>query len=132
MTNPVFPTLPSGSLSDSSKYSVTAEDPSMSTPLEGGYTTTRARFTRRPRRTFGVGYTEITGADKQALEDFWDLVMGGAAIFDWTSNEDGITRAVRFTSQQSGSGNSGTPFTWSYKGIGATRLWDCSFFVQEA
>ena len=80
-----FPTLPSGKSFDSSKYSVTPSDPGMRQEVEGGYVITRARFTRKPPRTFDCALTNITQADKDVLEAFWDTTRGTSRAFSWTS-----------------------------------------------
>ena len=125
MTNPVFPTLSTGS--DSSKHSVTQEDVSIRTELEGGYVSSRPRHTRQPRRTFTVGYTEIGDADRYLLNTFYDQMKGGSVIFEWTDPEtkmfdpDGLTYQVRFKG----------PLKWNYKGIGLARLWTVEFEVEQ-
>lgn len=127
MSSTAFPTLPSGALPsgvkpDSSNHGEQLEDPSMRAQLEGGYVFTRARHTRAPRTTWPVKYTEIHQADKNTLKDFWTVTKGGALIFDWVNPEDGLTYQVRFKE----------PMAFSYKGIGTTKLWDCSFSVEQA
>ena len=79
-----FPTLPSGSKLDSSKFEVTYGDTTMRQEIEGGYTFTRPRTTRRRRKMFRCGYTDITEADdgNSALP----LLKAGAFDFlitDW-------------------------------------------------
>lgn len=122
MPNPIFPALPSGKTQDSSKYEVSKKDPAMRAEMEGGYVVSRARTTRRPTRLFKTGFTSITGADKQVLDDFYDLVAGGSVIFDWTDPSSGLVYAVRFTGS----------FGFKYAGRGATSLWDCSFELEQA
>jgi hypothetical protein len=123
MPNPVFPVLAGGTRPDSSQYEVSLEDPSMSAPTEGGYEFTRARHTRAPRRSFKVGYRQLTDAQKVALVNFWDsTVKGGSVIFDWLNHEDNVTYAVRFKGE----------LTFKYVGMGNLKLWDCSFAVKQA
>ena len=88
-----FPTLVSSQ--DSKKYRVELDDNTMSEELEGGYTVTRARTTRRARRTWNIGYTEITDADKIALENFFGQVLN-AVIFNWTNTENNVVYQARF------------------------------------
>lgn len=120
MTTPTFPTLSDNM--DSSKYSIELEDNTMSDALEGGYTVTRARTTRRLRLTFKGGYTNITDTDKGLLMAFLNTTSVGALIFNWTNTEDGITYMVRFK---------GVP-AFKYVGRLNYRRWDCDFVLQQA
>lgn len=121
MTAPTFPTLPSGALPDSSKFEFTLEDNTMAEELEGGYTATRARTTRRARRSYKVVYTFLPDADRVAIEDFWKSVTGGI-IFIWTNPQSGAAEDVRFK---------GKP-TFRYVGRLTEQRWDCDFEVQQA
>jgi phage-related protein len=122
MPAPIFPTLPSGSLPDSSKFEIELEDNTVSEELEGGYTITRARTTRRGRRIYKVGFTFITEADRAALEQFWETTSGNALIFVWTNPQDNVQQNVRFKG------------TLSFKYVGrlSEQRWDCDFKVQQA
>lgn len=122
MTNPVFPTLPSGFKLDSAKYEVSRIDPSMSAQMDGGYSVTRARHTRKPRYTFRVAYTDITNADKTVLDAFYDTVRGGSVIFDWIDPASTVSFSVRLKS----------PLSFKYVGYGLNRRWDCSFDLEQA
>ena len=120
MSNPVFPVLKMGQ--DSKYYKVSIEDPSMKTPMDGGYVVSRAKHTRKPRRTFTTGFTQLTNADRQILESFYDSVRGGSVIFDWTDPINNQTFQVRFASE----------FAFQYTGVGVSQLWDVSFTLQQA
>ena len=126
MTNPVFPTLSTGQ--DSKYFSVEIEDVALKSSVEAGYVVSRPKTTRKARRNFTSGFTEIIDADKVILETFYDLVKGGSVIFDWTDPSSGmngqtpVVYSVRF--------DGGLKFT--YKGIGKTKLWDVTFAVKQA
>lgn len=120
MTTPIFPTLTSNM--DSSKYSIELDDNTMSEELEGGYTVTRARTTRRIRKTFKIGYTYITDADKALLEAHFSATAVGALIFSWVNTEDGLTYLVRIKGKVG----------FKYVGTLGYRRWDCDFAVQQA
>jgi hypothetical protein len=122
MPYPVYPTLPSDADPDSSKYAVELEDNTVSYDMEGGYTVTRARTTRRKRKTWSIGYTYIDDADRAAIEAHWQAMSGNAVIFEWTNPEDSVLYLVRFKG----------PLEFTYKGRGATKRWDCSFKLQQA
>lgn len=109
---------------DSSQYEVEIEDVSMSSKSEGGYEFTRKRHTRRPRRTWKVGYQVLKSAEKQAIQDHWDAMGGGSLIFSWLNHQDGQTYQVRF--------KPGSSLTFKYVGKGDNQLWNCSFVVVEA
>lgn len=113
-----------GQRPDSRKYSVAMDDSTITAPTEGGYEFTRLRFTRKPRKTWTVGYTEITNANKELFRVFWeDVAKGGSVIFDWHNHEDGLTYAVRFL---------GDSIKFEYQGIGPTKLWTFSFSLKQA
>ncbi|MFM0095681.1 hypothetical protein PQQ87_08710 [Paraburkholderia nemoris] len=131
MTNPVFPNIVSAEPvspqmstgEDSKNFGIEYEDPSMQTKMDGGYVVSRAKFTRTPRRTWTSGYTSISNSDKQILSNFYQSVMGGSVIFDWTSPQDGQIYQVRFISGS---------LKFRYTGIGTSQLWDVTYQVQEA
>lgn len=80
---------------DNAKYGEEQSDPALRAKMEGGYVVTRPRHTRRPRRTWKIGFTDIRDADKTALQVFWDSVRGGSEAFNWTvpvSNEAVVVR----------------------------------------
>ena len=115
-----FPTLSDDM--DSSKFSYELEDNTVSDQLEGGYTVTRSRTTRRSRKTFKGGYTYISNADKLLLEAHWTAMSGMAKIFYWSNVQDGTVYSVRFHEKLS----------FKYVGRGAFQRWDCDFSLQEA
>ena len=119
MTTAVFPVLSTKPDSASAKRSL--EDPSMSVEMEGGYTYTRARFTRTPRKKWSIKYTFISDADKLLLESFWNTVMGGSESFFWTDDYNSTQYAVRFKGE----------ISFIYKGRGGNHRWDVSFDLEE-
>jgi hypothetical protein len=116
-----YVTLPSGAQIDSSKFSVELLDNTMRQDVEGGYTYTRARTTRRLRRVFKCTYSFLPNADKTALEGFWNTVKGNAISFDWTSPQNNVLYTVRFK------GN----LEFRFVGRGSAQFWDCSFELEE-
>jgi hypothetical protein len=122
VTNPTFP-ADLAPEQDSKYYGVDHEDVALRTKVDGGYVVSRAKHTRRPRRTFSTGFTSIGEAQRQTLVDFYEAVKGGSVIFDWTDPITGDTIAVRFA-------EGGLPF--KYVGMGPTKLWDVQFKLEEA
>lgn len=121
MTNPVFPTLSQGQ--DSSLYSVETEDPSLKTPLEGGYVVSRAKHTRTPRKTFKTGFTMLKNTDKATLDAFYSgSARGGSVIFDWTDPASAVVYQVRFLEKLS----------YRYTGVGTSQRWDVAFSLEQA
>lgn len=120
MANPVFPTMTKEQ--DSKFYQKELENVAMTTPMDGGYVVSRAKHTRKPRRTYKTGYSGILNADRQKLEDFWDLVKGGSVIFDWKDPISLATIQVRFSEKLS----------FKYVGIGVSQLWDVSITLDQA
>jgi hypothetical protein len=91
----VFPTL-------SAKPSCTgweeqlAFDPTIRSRSEGGYTKTRARYTRIPMQ-WQLKYRYLSAADKATLQTFERVtVLCGADSFTWTNPDDGSEKIVRF------------------------------------
>jgi len=119
MTNPIFPTMDKEQ--DSKFYTVKQEDKSLKTEMDGGYVVSRAKHTRKPRKTWTTGYTGIGNADKQRLMDFYDEV-NGSVIFDWTDPVSKAVFQVRFTSQPE----------FKYTGLGVAQLWDVQLELQQA
>ena len=119
MSNPQFPTLSKGQ--DSKHFDFTPEDPSLQTPMDGGYMASRAKHTRTPRLTFKSGFTEITNDDKNALMSFYNQVKGGSVIFDWIHPVDGTTYSVRFKGK----------LNFVYAGIGSTARWNVTFTIEQ-
>jgi len=126
MTNPVFPTLSTGQ--DSRHYTMTQEDPAIKSEMEGGYVVSRPRHTRKPRKKFTGGFTEIRDADKALLEAFYDTVRGGSLIFDWTDPQSAMNGGTPKVYQVRFEGE----LRFTYKGIGPTKLWDVTFTLQQA
>ena len=122
MTNPAFPVLSRGQ--DSKFYTVTQENPALSTKIEGGYVVSRPKHTRKPRKTFTTGFTGLSTNDRATLQAFYDTVRGGSMVFDW---QDPITLNVYQVRFQ---GEDGLQF--KYVGMGNQRLWDVSFSLQQA
>lgn len=122
MTTPVFPTLPSGEASDSSKFEVAKTDPSMRAEMEGSYVVSRARHTRKPLRIFKTGYTGINNADKAVLDNFYDTVRGGSVVFSWTDPTSLLVYSVRFKGA----------LGFKYVGFGLNQMWDCAFELEQA
>lgn len=120
MTNPVFPTMDKDQ--DSRFYSVDLEDKAMKSQMDGGYVVSRAKHTRRPRRSFKTGFTGILNADRARLEAFYELVGGGSVVFDWTDPIEQKVYQVRF----------GAALSFKYSGIGIAQLWDVQIQLEQA
>jgi len=72
-----------------------AHDPAIRSQSEGGYVTSRARFTRIARK-WTVSYRWMSQANMNTLKAFEDARAGGADSFTWTNPEDSTTYTVRF------------------------------------
>lgn len=110
---------------DSSKFQETiAEDPAISSQMEGGWTPTRPRFTRRPPNTYALSFTDISDADKQALQQLYTDTRGGSEIISgWTHPTSGAAINVRF--------KQGSVPAYAYKGYGGNHRWDVSGVILE-
>lgn len=121
MANPVFPPAGVTTPQDTQYYSAgNPEDPTIRGEMEGGYTVTRPRFTKKPRRTFMTGWSILTQTQVDALNTFWDT-NGGWNIVDWTDPVTSTVKSVRFTK----------PFEIEYIGIGPTKLYRVSVEMKE-
>lgn len=96
MSENTFPTL--SKLPDEQFYNEEYQDTAMRSKTEGGYVFTRPRTTRRPRRIFTTGYTNLPHADKETLRQFWDAMRGGSDAFLWTNPTTNEAVLVRFKS----------------------------------
>lgn len=122
MSNPQFPTLSTGS--DSALYALELEDVALKTKIDGGYVVSRAKHTRKPRKTFTTGYTDLKPADKTLIQDFYENVAkGGSVVFDWTDPASSTVYQVRFVDG---------PLQWKYTGIGPTQRWQVQFRLEQA
>ena len=79
-----------------------AHDPAIRSMSEGGYVTSRARFTRLTRR-WNVRYEWMTKAQAitnitpvSSIKTFEEARCGGAEAFSWKNNLDNTYYTVRF------------------------------------
>lgn len=98
---------------DSKYFKVSLADKTIRGSMEGGYEHTRPRYTRKHRRTFSTGFTDISQEELDALLAFYDLV-GGYKVFNWKNPANGEVYAVRFDQ----------PPEATYTGIGGNHRYD--------
>lgn len=91
-----FPTLTSCQPHTDSWREQKAADPAIRSKSEGGYTKTRARYTRAPK-SWKFYYAALSPADKSTLEGFETTVKVGSDSFTWTNPATGTSFTVRFT-----------------------------------
>ncbi len=72
-----------------------AVDPAIRSTSEGGYTTSRARFTRLTRK-WTIHYEWTTTVNKDAIKVFETARVGGSESFTWTNPMDSTAYTVRF------------------------------------
>lgn len=119
---PNFPTLSSFKVTedvlDSWEEGVVA-DPTLKDPKEGGYVTTRAKFTRIPK-TFKYSYPYYSAADKATLFTFERVTcFMGTNSFTWYNFIDGNYYTVRFDKPV------------DYKPKKSTVYWDITISLAE-
>jgi phage-related protein len=119
MSTPTFPTLSQDQ--DSRFFTEKRENPAIRTELEGGYVQTRARHTRTPRRTWTTGFSELTDADRAALNTFWDQVAGGSRAFTWRHPVTLANHTVRFAAEVS----------FKYTGHFTRYRWEAQITLEE-
>jgi hypothetical protein len=113
--------FPLADIQDSKYYSVTSEDVAIKSKMEGGYVVSRPRHTRKARKTFRTGFSDLSSDQKATLEVFWDSVSGGSVIFLWLNPVDNASYQVRFTK----------PMEFKYVGAGGHHRWDCPTIELE-
>lgn len=75
--------------------STMAHDPTIRSTSEGGFVTSRARFTRISRR-WAVRYEWMSQTNKNTIRTFENARCAGADYFNWTNPEDSTVYVVRF------------------------------------
>lgn len=107
--------LPLQEKQDSAQFDESYEDSTIRGKTEGGYVSTRPRYTRAPSRLFTTGFTDLSDADKITLENYW-LVNQGHGLVQYTHPVSSVVYTVRMTS----------PPIFKYVGMGSTRRWNCT------
>ena len=106
---------------DAKYFAEKMKDAAIRHEMDGGYTVTRARFTRAPRRTFTTGFSAISNADKSTLTVFYRQMKGGSEAFLWTHPISNEIINVRFVGDLEA----------KYAGVGQTPLWDVTNIQLE-
>lgn len=115
-----FPTRPALSQGESpSLYGNYAEDNSIKSDTDGGYEFRRRRFTRRRRRMFETGFINVSHADYEILDAFWENHQKDKA-FTWNDYLNDVEHQVRFDE-----------FKADYVGYGQYRLWTIKIKMSE-
>jgi hypothetical protein len=99
---------------DSSKFSETPVDPAIRGEFEGGFISTRPRFTRPDLEVITTGFTDISDADWRRLRDFYRAARGGSSSFYYIHPVTDELLTVRFLK----------PLKASYVGMGGNHRWD--------
>jgi hypothetical protein len=113
-----FPTF--GDREATDKFGLSLEDVGIRSEMEGGYVLTRPRHTRRPRRTWTTGFTDLSNAEKETFETFFNN-NGTYKVFTYLVKTSNETVQVRFA---------GVP-TFDYKGYGSNYRWDITGIKLE-
>lgn len=118
----VFPPTDAGftAKEDSGYYGIEFEDNTMRSDSDGGYEVTRPRFTRKPRKTFTTGFTELSQANYDLLVEFWEKYQGSLK-FTWTDPTDLRAYTVRIEK----------PPTVTYAGVGPTRMYNVEVKLKQ-
>ena len=106
---------PSSIAEDSRFFDESMEDRTMKAETDGGYSYTRARNRRRPRKMFKTGFTNLSDSNKEALEQCY-AQRQGAVSFTYSHPVSGVEHVVRFKDGQSPK--------WKYRGFGDNPRWD--------
>ena len=95
-------------------------DPAIRSQSEGGYVTSRARFTRTQGK-WTIRYDWMSQANKDTLKTFIAARSAGAGEFTWTNPEDDTAYTVRFLGLVKYTAHSNTNFLW----------WIVEFILEE-
>lgn len=95
MAGAVFP--PAGIKEDSSQFTKSFKDNTVEVKTDGGYSYTRPRSARRPRRIFKTGFTNLNPTQEAQVSEFFATV-GKHTIFTYLVPTTGEAVSVRFTS----------------------------------
>lgn len=99
---------------DSAKFSEQRIDPSIQYQTEGGVYLSRPRYTRDPGTSIVTGFTNISEADKELLDNYYIAQRGGSNSFSYTHPTTNQTLQVRFLK----------PYKAQYTGMGGYHRWD--------
>lgn len=80
-------------------------------PSDGGYTVTRARFTRTVRK-WTINYTWVSRTNKETIRAYEEARHVGAEYFQWTNPENSTTYWVRFSAPITYRPHPNTNFLW--------------------
>lgn len=116
-----FPTVTLAGLEDSKHFTESSADPAKRYEMDGGYTVTRPRYTRLPRKTWTTGFTDLTDAEKNNFVAFWESKKGGSDSFTYLNPADATEYTVRFK---------GMPKI-KYTGMASLRRWDITEITLE-
>lgn len=112
MAGSVFP--PAGVKEDSSQFSKSFKDNTVEVKTDGGYSYTRPRSARRPRRIFKTGFTNLNTTEESQVSNFMAIV-GKHTIFTYIVPTTGEAVSVRFTGELPES---------KYVGVGGTHRYN--------
>lgn len=88
-----------------------AQDPTIRGVSDGGYVTTRARFTRITRK-WTLRYEWLSAANKDTLKAFEDAHYAGSGSFTWVHPDTGASYTVRFLGVATYTPHADTNFLW--------------------
>lgn len=118
---PNFGRISTSTGEDSSKHKVELEDQAIRVDSDNGYVFTRPRHTRKARKSFETGFTDLSETNRKELVKFYEARMGGVEPFFYKSPVSGDLHLVRFADK----------LLFSYKGIGGVHLWDVLIKLTE-
>ncbi len=105
---------------DSKYFDEKLVDPAIRKEIEGGFVSTRRRFTRSVRE-ITTGFTDISEENKQRFFDYVETVGGGSASFPYIHPVTGESLTVRFKDTPSA----------KYAGMGGNHRWDIANIKLE-
>lgn len=116
-----FPPVGMIAKEDSKGMTIEQDDPAIKVKQEGGFKGARARYTRRPRRSYSLSFTDVSEADRLLLESFWNAKKGGSVSFTWVDPTTEVELIVRFEDVMK----------FKYAGFGGNHRWDVDNVVLK-
>jgi len=105
---------------DSAQFAEGHIDNAIKAKAEGGYTSTRPRYTRNMLKEFHTGFSDLTEAEKNIFEAFVED-HGTFLIFEWIHPTTAIQYSVRFDNVPQ----------IKYIGRGTFRFWSSTGIVLK-
>ncbi len=118
---PTFSQQDLGTAEDSTLFTEQLENQAVTTGSDNGYIYVRPRHSRKAKRIFTTGFSDLTQTQKVELEAFYTDRLGGVEAFEYLHPVTKELINVRFDKD--------LPFR--YMGQGGNHYWSVEFSLKE-